>query len=738
MIDTLSSSTLYMEFDEERKDEVGYRLPADPYWLAPPQGSIVPIWHRGAAPNYQPKPMICKHVQDPVKAWRRENSALPGPAQQGQAMTVRDIQGRRPRIRIFTCSAGVNAARMANKLYETMQRLVHGADGPFDVVSSQSLNRLDVSTSSPEDVILIIASTTGRGEIPRNAVGFLKRYESAESTTSTPRFSCFANGDSTYGDTYNAAAKVVQQLMTKLGCRPLLGDCFAGDTAINNPDWNSFNRWLENISRLIFGSKHKTMLRTGMEIQPQTTKPTDMPTATLVKVQRLSSEAIVHITLDIGDKEYQEMDHVKILAPNPDCEVERVLSAVQLSSSHTLDWHHQNAGNYLSRYVDLDHPFRTLDWYPGLNELPAQQQDYIRSAKVVQVLEEFKNKDIFTNELVERICKDMASITPRLYSAASCPEYVEKDAIQEEGCGNMLDIMVKVNPGGRFSERFLQQAQVGAKMRFGLTTPDTFKMIQTQKPNAPLIAIVTGSGIGPVRALLQRRMIDIDRTTGDDHSPITGRGSIVNSPISTSPLSQRQPVGGNLGSYRFGNGHLSSNMASPGTPLKRQWSWGRSAQTHRRRPGSISRDARASAEKPPPRQPSAAGNSPISRRGSISSHLAQLNVPSTLGSVSLFVGFKAEDADLIQQVIRPASHAALLDITELVPSNAAKVRVQDRLLLPHIREKLSRKLHDPSCIVFVCANELAATATGTNLDLIAGTDVRNMLGERYIEEVFRG
>jgi hypothetical protein len=122
----------------------------------------------------------------------------------------------------------------------------------------------------------------------------------------------------------------------------------------------------------------------------------------------------------------------------------------------------------------------------------------------------------------------------------------------------------------------------------------------------------------------------------------------------------------------------------------------------------------------------------------MSSHQAQLKVPSTLGSVSLFAGFKSEDADLIQQVIRPASHAKLFDITELVPSNVARVRVQDRLLLPRTREKLSRKLQDPSCIIFVCANEMAATAAGANLDLIAGTDVRSLLGERYIEEVFRG
>ena len=72
MTDTLTASMKWCRYDDDFKEQNGYRLPSDPYWLAPPQGSIVPLWHRGGAPNYQPKPMICKHVQDPIKAWRRE------------------------------------------------------------------------------------------------------------------------------------------------------------------------------------------------------------------------------------------------------------------------------------------------------------------------------------------------------------------------------------------------------------------------------------------------------------------------------------------------------------------------------------------------------------------------------------------------------------------------------------------------------------------------------------------
>ncbi|KAL8951350.1 MAG: hypothetical protein Q9222_002669 [Ikaeria aurantiellina] len=647
MVDTLSSSLEYMNFDEDRTAELGYRLPADPYWLAPPQGSLVPIWHEGGAPNYQPKPMICRHVQDPIKVWLRETPAHKRSSQKGLIKTLADAHENRPRIRIFSCSAGVNAGKMAHRLHDKMQRLVHEVDDPFDIEREKALNQLDLSEAGPEDIILIIASTTGRGEIPRNAQAIVKRYESADPLQSPPRFSCFANGDSTYGDSYNAGGKTIQRLMTKMGCRPLLGHCFAGDTALHNPDWESFTHWLENIDHLILGNHHKIDLPTSLtDMQEKTTTlSAEMPTATLVRVQRLDPNGVLQITLDIGDKQYEEMDHIKILAPNPDHEVERALAALNLPSC-----------------------FKRLDWYPGFNELAVEKQMALKAAKASAILAELDGI-AYDAVLVEKACKEMASIVPRLYSVASCPVFSNGNAILEEGSGNMVDIIVKVNPGGRFSEQFLLNSKLGAQMRFSLTSPDTWKMIQNQKPNAPFIAICTGSGIGPVRALLQRRMIDLDRTTGEAGRP------------------------------------RSAKEWHPSTSSRR---------------GSVS----------------SVGSG--ARRGTKAiNHHAHLGVASTRESVSLFAGFKKEDADLIQQIIRPASHAGILDLVELCPSNEHKVRIQDHLTMPHVVERLKRKLRDPSCIVFVCANDSAADGSVAKLSEIAGGDVKELLGERYVEEIFR-
>jgi nitric oxide synthase oxygenase domain/subunit len=70
---TLEASESWCAFDDQYFQEKGYRLNADPYWIAPPQGSIIPLWHRSAAPNYQPKPLIAKHRSDPVKVWRKRH-----------------------------------------------------------------------------------------------------------------------------------------------------------------------------------------------------------------------------------------------------------------------------------------------------------------------------------------------------------------------------------------------------------------------------------------------------------------------------------------------------------------------------------------------------------------------------------------------------------------------------------------------------------------------------------------
>ena len=331
--------------------------------------------------------------------------------------------------------------------------------------------------------------------------------------------------------------------MTSLGCRCLLGHCVAGDTAVRNPDWNSFTQWVDILDHLILGSQHKIELpQTLSDLEPPTTLLSDLPTATLVRINQSSLGGLARITLDIGDKKCREMDHIKVLSPNPDCEVERALAALKLSSADKLDWHGQTAGEFFSRYVDLHHRFKSLDWYPRFVQLSGEEKTQLKGSEALTILEKLELTDDYPT-MIENILKDMASIVPRLDSVASCPDFPASER-NEQGSGNLIDIVVKINPGGRLSDVFLSQARLGTQLRFGLTCPDTWGLIKSQRPNAPLIAMCTGSGIGPIRALLQRRIVDLDRTTGVTN----GKDSEVRQGTETTNHHARFCVSSTLGS----------------------------------------------------------------------------------------------------------------------------------------------------------------------------------------------
>ncbi|ERF69862.1 hypothetical protein EPUS_05404 [Endocarpon pusillum Z07020] len=521
-----------------------------------------------------------------------------------------------------------------------------------------------------QDVILIIASTTGSGDVPSNAAKFVREYSSAKALEKAPRFSVFANGDSTYGDTYNAAAKQIQEVMSSMGCRPLLGHCFAGDTAVKNPDWESFNQWLNNIDHLFLGNLHKVDLPTSLEnVEDKTTALREMPFATLVKKYRPHPNGMVCVTFDIGDREYHEMDHLKFLAPNPRAEVRRALKSLGLQENAPFNWHSEDAFGFLCRFVDLSRPFKTLGWYPGFGDLNGEAKCELRNLAVCDLLDRVEFP--WTDKLVEEACKDMGSVQPRLYSVASCQRKSSNDLdhIQEESSGNLVDVLVKVNDMGKFSNIWLLQAPIGAKARFGQASPDTWRLVRAQRPNAPLIAIATGSGMGPVRSLLQSRMSDLEWTSGLGGTP---RANDEAKTFTSKQTSRRSSVG--------------SSIAVRAMPK-------------------------------------------------LVNHHAHLGVSNTSGSIHLFAGFKTKDSILIDHLIRPAAKAGIFGTLELVQSNPDKIRVQDRLTAN--REKLAELFNDPGCIVFVCANEDAANAAEKKLDEIVGSSVREMLGERYIEEVFR-
>ena len=51
---------------------------------------------------------------------------------------------------------------MAHRLHEKFQRLVHEVDDPYNIEHEKTLNQLNHSEAGPEEIVQIIANSTGR------------------------------------------------------------------------------------------------------------------------------------------------------------------------------------------------------------------------------------------------------------------------------------------------------------------------------------------------------------------------------------------------------------------------------------------------------------------------------------------------------------------------------------------------------------------------------------------------
>ena len=110
-------------------------------------------------------------------------------------------------------------------------------------------------------------------------------------------------------------------------------------------------------------------------------------------------------------------------------------------------------------------------------------------------------------------------------------------------------------------------------------------------------------------------------------------------------------------------------------------------------------------------------------------------LPSNRASgISLFLGLKPGDVNLIVDVLNEAMALDLIDVLDIVLSNPMKRRVYDNLgqHRPRLRDKLLKR----ESMLFVCANRDAASATKGAVEDVMGGRVEDVLGQRYVEEVY--
>ena len=682
MLDSLSASKKYCAFDDEFRRKHGYRLPADAYWISLPQGSLLPIWHRGGSPSYQPKPMIARHAQDPVKAWRREKakkasiihqthegtpgaatcsspvkirvaeSERPLPAVKPLKLTARTVVDQRSKlIKLYFCSAGTTAETLAKRLSKQINQFIRASSLFIFDGLIQALNQLRPYDLSSNNIILIIMSSIGRGDIPDNGKSVLDLTLSPEMKGT--RFAIFGNGDTRYSGTYNGAALKVQKKLEDLGCSSILSTHFSGDTATQAIPFDALKEWwnalLSAISSISSGATKITPLQCGadgpntdlhtfgrshMRLLDHSAKLSLYKTGVIKLNEAIDdSSRSIYAYMDIENIHHEDMACVQILPSNSERKVNRMLHLIGKNPEAKFELSISLMPTYrqfLAEFVDLELPFSQLDWLLAKHNIASSKFaiEMFKHMSAYDTLQLLHKMDILhalcsSDDQVRGILMDIPLLHPRTYSIASSHRYqYSLTGGQNDASTNCTRIMVKRISDGRFSDVFLRET---AAMRYRIVDSIAGPTIR-QRRRSSWIIVATGAGFGPVRCILESRIMDM-RSIQDQNEPAIGR-------------------------------------------------------------------------------------------------------------LSTFLGLHPTDVPLTVEPLDEARALGIIDMIEIVQSNEKKHRIQSKLQQGYIASHIETKVKEQGAQIFVCANSEAAKSIKEAIGRILGPDSEPLMDQRYIEEIF--
>ncbi|RCI11408.1 hypothetical protein L249_7145 [Ophiocordyceps polyrhachis-furcata BCC 54312] len=556
MSDSMSASAIWTNYDEQHLKENGFRLPADPYWLAPPQGSIIPVWHRGGAPNYQPKPMICRLKENPVKVWKRLKGLVPSVVEEEEEEKEQGklcpFAGREklapqsrsgPIIRVFYCSSGTTAARLAIKLEKRLRMMIKGRDAEHQSVAPAApLNDFQLDSLRAGDLVCIVASCAGRGDVPSNGEALLQMcLRSREAEVSGASFCMFGNGNSSYGANFNGAATKLETALQRAGLSTSL-PLFRADTLKEDPPWRQFDSWLSLVETGYRGGSSNT---TPIDAVPRGKALEARDNSTELLLPQLSPAAVISIytpkggdmtllALDVGRLEYGHMSHVDIFMPLDEKEIDDLLLMACLTGDELLTFQtgQQITMRKLLSLVDPDRPFTSLSWAAGLGlQLSARDRDELLSLPIKKSLIRRLPIGWQCSAEPETLFDFVMSLPirrSRTFSTASSQLYWST-----QNMGNVLELALKRRSGGLITDKFVSQATRGRRLFVRVRHGPGAHLVSDDKP---LVAFTIGSGIAPLRGLLQARCcIASESMTDQVGSPASlflgfkpGDGDIIN------------------------------------------------------------------------------------------------------------------------------------------------------------------------------------------------------------------
>ncbi len=708
MTDSLTASMKWSQYDDEFQQTNGYRLPADPYWLAPPQGSIIPLWHRGGAPNYQPKPMICKHVQDPIKAWNREKQRWPlgltplrfeaveevresVPVQvlpieietehagSGKSMlpdrnialskTIKEIscppQNASRSIAIYFSSAGTVGEKLAAKLHKWTKALLKNMSETSLAPHVGPLNNLKISNLTSNNTILLVVSSTGQGEIPPN--GFNAFAEISKETSSEQsrngmkgfRYAIFGNGDSRYSNTFNGAAAKFNDSLRKIGGKPLAGGLFKGDVAVEQIPFRALKNW--------FAKLEPTFTET-------TNHPVQRPGPVAFTKYRMSHPVIVNVVpVDDSVQNYDDYQ-LQLLS---------TLKEATLATAHPEG----PRDNSRTRLLSLNVPNEPSDEMGCIQVLPLNAGPKIKRALLALHAEALGLLDIdieggsptYSRFLTEFVDLELPFLQLEWLDSI---DIADLDGLTKEVLAKlpMLEVLELLRERIAPSQDLRRKICVDMPLLRTRTYSVASSNCYLSRLNGTAVAQASSRRIDIMVKVLPRGRFS-DTFLNDSGIPASLKYRMVDSVCG--------PI-------------LRKNATSPFVIIA-----------------------------------TGAGFGPVRclLQWRIAAAIAAgQTIPPLRGGISLFLGLKECDLDITVDVLNEAMALNLLDVLDIVVSNPEKHRVYDNI--PRYARQVKDKVLARQGMVFVCSSRAAAEGTKSTFGSVLGGSVEEMLGERYVEEIF--
>lgn len=721
MTDSLTASMKWCQYDDDFRQSHGYRLPADPYWLAPPQGSIVPLWHRGGAPNYQPKPMISRHVQDPIKAWAREKSrwldtpisqSLKDGAEEGTILEpevtlqieipksesvvvktspeyevplvtidkpILTSQGEPKRfIAIYYCSSGTIAEKLAIKLHKWMKTLSLNSPQVSLKPHVYPLNRLRISSLKANKIVLLVVSSTGQGEIPTNGTTFADLATTISKSSAQFQdnfhFAVFGNGDSRYSNTFNGAAVKLNDLMRQIGGIPTAGGLFKGDIAVEPVPLRALKVWCSKLELYV--------------LHTSATYPSRPSPVVFNKYKKVPG---VTITVEAIEDDWQAIaiqNAILVFDEHQEQLLSTLQEATLVASKPPLQGYEER-----SRLLTLTVGSETFEEMSCVQILPVNYSTKVTRALqalhidgTTKIDQGFPEGDMeyarFLREFVDLQLPFLTLdwLTP--FETASIEE-LTKEAL---GTMPVLETLERLSS-------------------VGLLPPDQTSTSLQRKIllDMPLLQIRTysiASSHNYTNNITNNNQNTMHKVEIMVKTLPNGRFSSTFIQDSSLPATLTYRIVDSMCGPQIRKNYLAPFViVATGAgfgPVRCLLQWRI----------SITREAMA----------------------------AGRPLPLFDSSISLFLGFREVDLDIVMDVLDDAKALFLVDVVEIVVSNPEKRRAYDVLI--EYAEEVRDKLVEQKGMAFVCTSKVAAEGTRSVFECILGQNVEVALGQRYVEEVF--